>query len=180
MTAPLAQGQDDRREAAAELSRRIFDARRCLPEGLATDKAMLLHLAQLPDQNLVAHARRKALQLGEPLRLLEQMIEDDDLPAARDHLQCAFRRQFGQAFHWMCHGRRSEGHEQIGAYAAAVLSSYSSRDKSQSREDTCDRFSSAALAVRMFLISSRSRRQPPAAVRSWSAFAPSASILPRP
>src|SRR5438477_2408798 len=97
------------------------------------------------------------------------MVEDDDFPAARYHLQRALRWQFGQSFHWICHGRRLVSNEQIGSYTPVFLPTYTSRHNLQSREERCDRFNLAALAVLKFWTSSRSRPQFPEAIRYWSA-----------
>src|SRR5437016_511957 len=90
---PVTKRHDDWLEAEPERGRNVVDPRRHLPEDFALEQTVLLHLTELLDKDFLAGIWRKPLQLGKPLRSIEQVIEDDRLPASGDHLERAFCRQ---------------------------------------------------------------------------------------
>ncbi len=74
-------------EGQAERRQRIFDARRNLAIVAALDQPLRLHPAQLPRQRAMGDAGQFALQLVEPLRALEQLVDDHHRPAPRQHAE---------------------------------------------------------------------------------------------
>jgi len=93
VTAPFAERRKDRLEAEAECRCAVFDTRRHFAKDFAMHDAVLLHLAQLLDQHLLADVRQKALQLRQAQGSTEQMIEGDRFPPPRNHFQRALGRQ---------------------------------------------------------------------------------------
>jgi hypothetical protein len=92
MLPPFAERRHHRFEAPPQGCGRIVHARRDLAEHVTMNQAMFLQLAQLLDQNFLAHGGNQFLQFRQPLRTIEQVIQDDQLPAPRDDLQGAFGR----------------------------------------------------------------------------------------
>lgn len=111
---PVAQRQHHRLQAEAESGRGIFHTRRNLPEHLPVDQPMSLEFAKLLDKHLLADGRDQPRQVGQPLRPIEQMVEDHRLPPARDRADGAFDRQdrqildrLGHAYLLVCMGETS-------------------------------------------------------------------------
>lgn len=102
--APFTERSQHRLQAQSELRRRVVDPRRHLAENLAMDETVFLQFPKLLDQHLLAHVRDLPLQFGESLRAVKQVVQDDGLPTAGDHLQGAFGRQRRQSLRHLRHG----------------------------------------------------------------------------
>ena len=89
---PVAQRQQHWLEAQTKRRRTVVDARRNLAEHFTMYQAMLLHLAQLLDQNFLADVLHLPHQIGEALRPIEKTIQDDRLPTPGDHLERTLHR----------------------------------------------------------------------------------------
>jgi hypothetical protein len=95
---PLAKRYNHWLKTATQGCRAVFNPRWDLAKNLAMHQTVLFHLAQLVNEHLLADARKQSLQLREALRAGEEVIEDDDLPAAGNHLKRSFGWQQWEAF----------------------------------------------------------------------------------
>src|SRR5262245_1033323 len=81
---PIVHGGQHRLERLAPRRQRVFDLRRNLGIDLAVDEAVGLHFAKLLRERLVRDAGEEAVQLVEAFDPLEQLLKDQDFPAAAD------------------------------------------------------------------------------------------------
>ena len=85
--APVAHEAHQRFQRAPQIGERILHFRRHLAIDLAADQAIALQFAQVQGQHALRGARQAAAQLIEPPGAIQQLEQDDQLPATVDHRQ---------------------------------------------------------------------------------------------
>src|SRR5260221_1960368 len=84
---PIAHGDQDRDQRAAEFGQAVFDLGRHFRIDHALDDAVAFQLAQLQGQHALGHAGKLAAQFAEPLGAIHQVEQNHRLPAPADHFE---------------------------------------------------------------------------------------------
>ena len=74
------------------LGQRVFDLRWHLPMDLSAQDARLLELTKLLGERPVRDSFELPMELAEPMRSLEEVVQNENLPPTADDAECRLDR----------------------------------------------------------------------------------------